>query len=290
MFVNIKLRFFNYFRNWIRIIRLDYLFPPLTNSKGYDNFFVKCLPQNYQYPKYSIRKVKRDEIWYELDLSEYMEWVIYYGLNVENRSDLYCLVKRDMVLFDVGSNIGETLLNFAKLTGDNGKVYGFEPVPYSFNKCSNNILLNRFNNVSVSQIALSNKEETLFFHEANNNNSGGVFMNKNNTPGSYKVEGITLDAYVERIGITHLDLIKVDVEGFETNVLKGAGETCRKFRPNLFVEVDDINLKNQGSSASELIALITSYGYQISKIESLVSWDQPIYHYDIYAEPTPSIM
>ena len=181
MFVNIKLRFFNYFRNWIRIIRLDYLFPPLTNSKGYDNFFVKCLPQNYQYPKYSIRKVKRDEIWYELDLSEYMEWVIYYGLNVENRSDLYCLVKRDMVLFDVGSNIGETLLNFAKLTGDNGKVYGFEPVPYSFNKCSNNILLNRFNNVSVSQIALSNKEETLFFHEANNNNSGGVFMNKNNT-------------------------------------------------------------------------------------------------------------
>jgi FkbM family methyltransferase len=195
-----------------------------------------------------------------------------------------------MVLFDVGSNIGETLLNFAKLTGDNGKVYGFEPVPYSFNKCSNNILLNRFNNVSVSQIALSNKEETLFFHEANNNNSGGVFMNKNNTPGSYKVEGITLDAYVERIGITHLDLIKVDVEGFETNVLKGASETCRKFRPNLFVEVDDINLKNQGSSASELIALITSYGYQISKIESLVSWDQPIYHYDIYAEPTPSIM
>jgi len=290
MFVNIKLRFFNYFRNWIRIIRLDYLFPPLTNSKGYDNFFVKCLPQNYQYPKYSIRKVKRDEIWYELDLSEYMEWVIYYGLNVENRSDLYCLVKRDMVLFDVGSNIGETLLNFAKLTGDNGKVYGFEPVPYSFNKCSNNILLNRFNNVSVSQIALSNKEETLFFHEPNNNNSGGVFMNKNNTPGSYKVEGITLDAYVERIGITHLDLIKVDVEGFETNVLKGASETCRKFRPNLFVEVDDINLKNQGSSASELIALITSYGYQISKIESLVSWDQPTYHYDIYAEPTPSIM
>jgi len=287
MFVNIKVRFFNYFRNWIRIIRLDYLFPPLTNSKGYDNFFVKCLPQNYQYPKFSIRKVKRDEIWYELDLSEYMEWVIYYGLNVENRSDLYCLVKRDMVLFDVGSNIGETLLNFAKLTGDNGKVYGFEPVPYSFNKCSNNILLNRFNNVSVSQIALSNKEETLFFHETNNNNSGGVFMNKNNTPGSYKVEGITLDAYVERIGITHLDLIKVDVEGFETNVLKGASETCRKFRPNLFVEVDDVNLKNQGSSAIELIALITSYGYQISKIESLVSWDQPIYHFDIYTVPTP---
>ena len=282
-----KVRFFNYFRNWIRIIRLDYFFPPLTNNKGYNNFFVKCIPQNYQYLKFSVRKVKRDGIWYELDLSEYMEWVIYYGLNVENRRDLYCLVKRDMVLFDVGSNIGETLLNFAKLTGENGKVYGFEPVPYSFNKCSNNVSLNRFNNVSVSQIALSNKEETLFFQETNNNNSGGVFMNKNNTLGSYKVEGITLDAYVERIGMTHLDLIKVDVEGFETNVLKGASETCRKFRPNLFVEVDDVNLKNQGSSASELIALITSYGYQISKIESLVSWDQPIYHYDIYAVPTP---
>jgi FkbM family methyltransferase len=282
-----KLKFFNYFRNLIRLIKIDYLLPRFTYNKGYDNIFVKCIPQNYQYPKFSIRKVKRDGIWYELDMSEYMEWVIYYGLNVENRSDLYCLVKRDMVLFDVGSNIGETLLNFAKLTGDNGKVYGFEPVPYSFKKCRNNISLNRFNNVSVSQIALSNKEENLFFHETNNNNSGGVFMNKNNTPGSYIVEGITLDAYVERIGITHLDLIKVDVEGFETNVLRGASETCRKFRPSLFVEVDDINLKNQGSSAVELIALITSYGYQISKIESLVSWEQPVYHYDIYAVPKP---
>lgn len=282
-----RVRFFNYFRNWIRIIRFDYFFPPLTTNKGYSNFFVKCIPQNYQYLKFSVRKVKRDGIWYELDLSEYMEWVIYYGLNVENRRDLYCLIKRDMVLFDVGSNIGETLLNFAKLTGETGKVYGFEPVPYSFDKCSNNISLNRFNNVSVSQIALSNKEETLFFQETNNNNSGGVFMNKNNTPGSYKVEGVTLDAYVERIGITHLDLIKVDVEGFETNVLKGASETCKKFRPKLFVEVDDVNLKSQGSSANELIALITSYGYQISKIESIVAPDQPIYHYDIYAVPTP---
>ena len=216
-----------------------------------------------------------------------MEWVIYYGLNVENRSDLYCLVKRDMVLFDVGSNVGETLLNFAKLTGDNGKVYGFEPVPYSFSKCSNNISLNRFSNVSLAQIALSNKEETLFFQDTNNNNSGGVFMNRKNSPGSNEVEGVTLDAYVERLGITKIDLIKVDVEGFETNVFKGASETCKKFRPKLFVEVDDVNLKSQGSSAIELIELITSYGYQISKIDSAVAWDQPLYHYDIYAEPIP---
>ena len=282
-----KMNFFNFFRNLLRMFRVDYFFPLLTKNKGYDSFFVKCIPQNYHYSRFSFRKVKRDGIWYELDLSEYMEWVIYYGLNVENRSDLYSLVKSEMVLFDIGSNVGETLLNFAKLTGKNGKVYGFEPVPYTFNKCSNNISLNAFSNISVAQIALSSKQESLYFQEANNNNSGGVFMNKNNTPGSYKVEGITLDAYVERIEITHLDLIKVDVEGFETNVLKGARETCKKFRPKLFVEVDEVNLKSQGSSANELIALITSYGYQISKIESLVAWDQPIYHYDIYAVPTP---
>ena len=284
---NRKLIFFNFFRNLIRLFRIDYLFPVFTNQKGYDNFFVKCIPQNYQYSKCSLRKVKRDEIWYELDLSEYMEWVIYYGLNVENRSDLYCLVKSDMVLFDVGSNVGETLLNFAKLTGDNGKVYGFEPVPFSFSKCSNNISLNRYSNVSLAQIALSNKEETLFFQDTNNNNSGGVFMNRKNSPGSNEVEGVTLDAYVERLGITKIDLIKVDVEGFETNVFKGARETCKKFRPKLFVEVDDVNLKSQGSSAIELIELITSYGYQISKIDSAVAWDQPLYHYDIYAEPIP---
>ena len=147
--------------------------------------------------------------------------------------------------------------------------------------------MNRFSNVSLAQIALSNKEETLFFQDTNNNNSGGVFMNRKNSPGSNEVEGVTLDAYVERLGITKIDLIKVDVEGFETNVFKGASETCKKFRPKLFVEVDDVNLKSQGSSAIELIELITSYGYQISKIDSAVAWDQPLYHYDIYAEPIP---
>ena len=203
-----KLKFFNLFRNLIRIFRLDFLFPILTNNKGYENILVKCIPQNYQYPKGSFRKVKRNGIWFELDISEYMEWVIYFGLSVENRNELYRLVSERMILFDIGSNIGETLLNFAQLTGKKGKVYGFEPVPFTYDKCVNNVSLNSYENVLLEQIALSNKKETLFFHDSNNNNSGGVYMNKNKAPGSHTVQAITLDEYVASNEIKKIDLIK----------------------------------------------------------------------------------
>jgi len=229
--------------------------------------------------------VNRNGIWFELDLSEYMEWVIYYGLSVENRSGLYSVAKKGMVMFDVGSNIGETLLNFALFVGDEGKVFGFEPIPHTFEKCSNNISLNNFSNISITQIALSNKEETLFFEDPNNNNSGGVFMNKKHTTSGHTVQAITLDAFVKNHNVKEIDLIKIDVEGFEANVLKGAEVVCKEFRPKLFVEVDDVNLKRQGSSEKELLDLIISYGYRISKVNDGDLMDASVSHYDIYAEP-----
>jgi len=280
-----KLIFFNFFRDILRRLRVDYFFPVFTKDKNYNNFFVKCIPQNYQYPKNSFRRVNRNGIWFELDLSEYMEWVIYYGLSVENRSELYNVARKGMVMFDVGSNIGETLLNFALLVGDEGKVFGFEPIPLTFEKCSNNISLNNFSNITISQIALSNREETLFFEDPNNNNSGGVFMNKKKTTRSHTVQAITLDAFVKNQNLKKIELIKIDVEGFESNVLKGAEMVCKELRPNLFVEVDDDNLKRQGSSEHELLDLITSYGYRISKVNVSVLLDTSVSHYDIYAEP-----
>lgn len=278
-----RVQFLNFFRNIFRFRPLEYLLSNFTRNKGYDNFFVKCIPQNYQYPSSSFRTVKRDGIRFRLDLSEYMEWVVFWGLNVEDRSDLYALVKKNWCIFDIGTNIGETLLNFAMRTGSDGFVYGFEPVRKNYEKSLFNIDLNEFRNVNVLSFALSDKEETLYFRPASNFNSGGIFMNKINIPDGEKVEAITLDRFTLERGLTSLDFIKLDVEGFEYNILKGGVETIRRFHPVLFIEVDQENLNRQNASVKELYDFLYSLDYIIRRVQKKAIESDNCLHYDIIA-------
>lgn len=283
-----RTRFFNIFRNVFKMPLLEVVLSKLTNNQGYENFFVKLIPQNYQYPKGSYRIVKRRGIRFRLDVSEYMEWVIYFGLTVEDRESLYPLVKKGMVILDIGTNIGETLLYFASQTGANGHVFGFEPVSLNYRKCLDNISLNTFENIEVNQLAVSDKQETLYFGDSNNSNSGGIFMHKEKGNTLDSVRAITLDHFVNEKKIKKIDLIKIDVEGFEGNVLKGAENTIRDLKPLLFVEVDETNLKRQGSSAVKLETLIRSYGYSVKKTNQGKVYTGSSQHYDIICEPFPA--
>ena len=78
-----------------------------------NNFFVKLLPANYQYPKGSFRKVFRQGSWFNLDISDYMDYIIYYGIDSENREPLERIITNNITILDIGVNIGETLLLFA---------------------------------------------------------------------------------------------------------------------------------------------------------------------------------
>ena len=90
------------------------------------------------------------------------------------------------------------------------------------------------------------------------NNKGGNRISSltNHTP---NIHVTTLDHYVKRKNINRIDLIKIDVEGYELNVLRGGIKSIEKFKPILFIELDDENLKQQNSSAKELIAFLKNY-------------------------------
>lgn len=97
--------------------------------------FVRLVPRHTQYNKNDIRKVTRNGINFELTLNNYNDFLVYYGIDNQNKGEIYKLVQEDFHVFDVGTNIGEVILNIAK-RAKKGIVHGFEPVPYNFNKVS----------------------------------------------------------------------------------------------------------------------------------------------------------
>lgn len=238
-------------------------------SQGHDEYhpFVRLVPRHTQYNENDIRKVTRNGINFELTLNNYNDFLVYYGIDNQNKGKIYELVKEDFHVFDVGTNIGEVILNIAK-QAKKGVVHGFEPVPYNFNKVSNNISLNSFTNIILNNLALSDRNETLFFDDEEvKGHSGLISMNKNKIRNSKEVKAITFDSYVEDKNIKRMDFIKIDIEGFELNFLKGAEQSIKKFKPILFMEVDDSNLKKQNTSASELISWLESLEiYQIKDV------------------------
>jgi hypothetical protein len=78
---------------------------------------------------------------------------------------------------------------------------------------------------------------------------------------SYSVRACSLDAIVSSSGISRVDVLKIDVEGAELLVLKGAQETLARFRPYLLVELDDDLLKPMQTSSSEVISFLQGLGY-----------------------------
>ncbi|MFN4234271.1 MAG: FkbM family methyltransferase [Bacteroidia bacterium] len=260
----------------------------LTNGRKWNHFFAKLPANYYQYSKNSIRKVIRNGIIYELDISDYMEWLIYFGIIAEPREVLYSLIKPGFIIFDIGSNIGETTLNFAKLTGTSGMVYSFEPDKYCFDKLLKNISNNSFKNIKPINIGLGNEEGDFFLASENPYNKGGnkVIRNADKKP---NIIIKTLDSFVNSENISKIDFIKIDVEGFEYNVLKGGINAIAKFRPILFIEINDKLLRMQSSSAQQVVNLLEKYYSNIviaetnEKITSTYPFNEK--HFDIIAKP-----
>jgi len=271
--MKLKTRIFDIVRNLIRIIQFDRVLRVFTQGKKYDSFICKLVPNIYQYPRGTIRQIVSGEIHFEVDIHDYMSHFLYYGFKDISHSNLFILCNPGNTVIDIGANIGTTLLKMAKICGKNGYVLGFEPDPINFKRLQKNIALNNFTNLSVKQIGLGNKPGRYRLENYIEFNSGGKRIStsgKISSNDSMEVEINTLDNFLSQNynSLNKIDLIKIDVEGFEFNVLKGAKNTIERYTPVLFIEVDDNNLKAQSASAKELIHLLSETGYSVEHAEN----------------------
>lgn len=280
-----KTNFLNRIRSAFRNRLAEALLIPLTRGKRWDHWLAK-LPANYdQYKPGSLRSVRRNGILFTLDLSEYMQWVIYFGIVSEPREALYRLVKPGMHVLDVGANIGETTLRFVQLTGPEGRVISFEPFPETFKTLQTHITLNNAGkNVTPVNKALGENAATLSMNTARGNSGGN---NIAMAGGKIPVEVIRLDDWMKDHKELMPALIKIDVEGFELKVLRGATETLHHFSPALFVEINPLFLQRADDSADELLTYLAQQGYALEDAETgePVIPGQPLHktHFDLIA-------
>lgn len=170
---------------------------------------------------------------------------------------------------DVGAHIGWYTLKAAKVVGPKGRVIAVEPNRETLLQLRQNIAASGVGSiVTVAPVACSDSETTLTFYAAGRQNTGKSSLSAANAsggsdiPASYLVRARRLDDIVKETAVSRVDEIKIDVEGAELLVLKGATGTLDRHRPVVAVEVNDSLLKTMGSSAAELIAFLHSHRYE----------------------------
>ena len=213
-----------------------------------------------------------------LRLSEHMQrrifWMGYYS------TDVVALLKRelrqDMVVVDVGANIGEITLVAAQRVGGAGKVIAFEPVSLIAERLAEHVRINDLSQVIIRREALGKAGSGRMpiygscGQDVSDEHFGlaslyGECAGQN--PIEY-VDVITLDDALASISLTRVDLIKIDVEGGELACLQGAGRVLRRFRPMLIVEVQAFSASQAGWNVDELFQYLQGFGYEFFTIGS----------------------
>lgn len=143
-------------------------------------------------------------------------------------------------VIDVGTNIGVVAASLGRHIDSRGRVFAFEPAPETFRVAAATLALNDVHNVILTQSAIGDQDGVIKFNSAPGNSAiasslehGFSFMN---TWTEIDVRCTSIDSFVAREEILNVSLIKIDVEGAELNVLRGAKEVIRCKRPAVVFE------------------------------------------------------
>lgn len=156
------------------------------------------------------------------------------------------LVTYAKTVFDIGANTGLYTVIGGKHS-ENTSFYSFEPHPTNFNRLEKNIAINNLKNITLIQKAVGDKDSYIDFYvpksEGIIDTSSALKDFSETTYGGtiswkpVKVAQTSLDNFVELNSIRQLDMIKIDVEGYEIMVFEGARNTIGKFRPVIICEI-----------------------------------------------------
>ncbi|MEQ8925272.1 MAG: FkbM family methyltransferase [Fulvivirga sp.] len=174
-------------------------------------------------------------------------------------------LKEGDIVIEAGSNIGSETLLISNIIGSKGVVYGFEPFPKVYLELEYNLEINQITNVKPVEMALGDSNCIIDFNIMDEDypNQGMSSVIKTGHSQSIRVKQVILDDYIIDNEIKKVNLIKMDIQGAEFNLLKGALKTVRTYNPVLILEAS-----NPWSDLNALFQLLKSLNYDIFNIDS----------------------
>jgi FkbM family methyltransferase len=187
----------------------------------------------------------------------------HFGRSTHHQLDSILLLKhfigKDSVVVDAGAHIGTITIPLARWAK---KVIAFEPSPITFGFLTRNIALNAIKNIEARNKGLGSKAGYAALDLTPEGNAGGQMLDTSTELGGAGHTGdisvATLDAEVPEA-----DLIKIDVEGMEPDIFRGAGRLVREHQPVIFSEVNLYALRAHRSAPSEMQRFFKSHGYEL---------------------------
>lgn len=175
---------------------------------------------------------------------------------------------------DIGANYGWYTTLFASVVKESGQVHSFEPVPVTFAELKrNHELMGSPANVKINNVAVGDEPGTitLNFFEGEPTGHASIATKGAAPSDSFECEMITVDSYLEKNQIRKVDFVKVDIEGAELMMLKGAKSLFANGKlPIILMEMALAQSSNFGYLPNDLIQFIAEYGeYDFFKVEEL---------------------
>ena len=233
-------------------------------------------------------EITRHGIRYQVDLTEGIDLSLFIFGSFQKyilQNKLFSLPK-NAIVFDVGANFGTMTLQLAK-SASSGRIYAFEPTNYAFKRLKANVKLNPDlkSRINLIQAFVSGKTEKNPKIKAFSSwKVDGMKANETHpihlgiSKAAKKIGAIRLDDFCRREGITRLDFIKIDTDGHEHEVLKGAEKIISEYKPTIIFEVGDYILKEKNIDFLYFLDYFEKHNYLLFDTKSELKITRQNYH------------
>ncbi len=183
------------------------------------------------------------------------------------------------VVYDIGANVGYWTLVAARLTGPEGRVVAFEPVPWCADAVAANIALNELGYAEIRAVAVSDtsgRDRLVVAGDADHSLLASVASHPDSRE-EIEIDTVAIDDLVAAGAIAPPDVLKIDTEGAELRVVEGMRATIAEHGPRLICELHDTN--------AAFAALMDELGYRMTNLSSALPISEAGNHIHVLAEP-----
>ena len=241
---------------------------PLRDGKAffYERFHASLAPTD----RYAVVRLDKG-FRMQLDLADPEQLKVYFYGHYHERYEadlVQRLLSGDDVFWDVGANVGYFTLVAATALNHRGRIMAFEPGKNAYARLTENLALNPWRNIQAYPVAVTDREGEAVLHLAGDiaDSSANLYQAAAAQAGFEVCRTVALDHFLKEENLPPPHLIKLDAEGAELAVLKGAQKLIAESPPLWLMEMEEKNLRAAGASKAAVAQFLTGCGYRAAHL------------------------